>query len=152
MSDQPKLIPATTAFLTAEHVENWKAERASFVDQQNKLKEQLAVIQQKIAQCATEIAQREQMLRQAIPFVPDLADWFESMDPEAIALTDAIKRALHMHRGQALNREIIKQLLPRVGYAVAKLNANPNYFYTALKRLVIRNEIMEAPPGHFRLK
>jgi hypothetical protein len=57
-----------------------------------------------------------------------------------------------MHHGQPLNREIIKQILPRTGYVTQKLNANPNYFYTALKRLVDRQQIIESPPGHFRLK
>jgi predicted nuclease with TOPRIM domain len=150
MSDQPHVT--TTAFLTAEHVEQWKAERSNFADRLSALKGQVEQINAEMTQITAEIAKRDQMLRNAVPFVPGLAEWLDSIDPETIALTDAIKRVLQMHHGQPLNREIIKQILPRTGYVTQKLNANPNYFYTALKRLVDRQQIIESPPGHFRLK
>ena len=50
-----------------------------------------------------------------------------------------------------INRQQIVQILPSVGYPAQKLNANPNYLYIALKRLLKRELIEEPSPGQFRI-
>ena len=152
MSDEAEVPSSKAAFLTAEDVERWKSERAALVSQQEELKAQVVALQTRVGEIGGEIAKREESLRNAAPFVPGLADWLSTIDPEEIALTTAIKKALAPHRGRPLPREVIKNLLPSQGFPAQKLNANPNYFSTALKRLVARDEVMEGPPGQFRLK
>jgi len=57
------------------------------------------------------------------------------------------------HQGRPVPRDGIKANLPGIGgYPLARLNANPNYLYTAINRLVKRDEIEESPSGHFRMK
>jgi hypothetical protein len=128
----------------------WKEERMQ-------LAEQIREEDEKVSALRVELAKVDDRLRAAMLFVPELQDWFDQEDEkqmgqEVVPLTDAIIRFLTANKGRVFPRDTIKANLQNFGYAVTKLNANPNYLYTALKRLIKRDEIVEAPPGHFRLK
>jgi hypothetical protein len=103
-------------------------------------------------------------LQSAVAFIPELEGWLKGQasllaeqEAEAaaddVALTDAIVRYL-TKRGPArppASRDRIRNNLPAVGYSNEKITANPNYLYTALKRLVDRKIIKEEPQGHFAM-
>jgi hypothetical protein len=52
----------------------------------------------------------------------------------------------------AASREKIKTNLAAHGYPLEKIQANPNYLYTALARLAKGGKIVEVTPGHYKVK
>jgi hypothetical protein len=141
-------------------VEIWKAKRVQFAAE-------LVEVQRKIGPLTAAIRQMDNLLKAVAPSFPGLEDWIKeniSANPliddtnttvEDVPLTNAIKRVLMGRReppGRLTTRERIKVGLPSAGYPLDKINANPNYLYTALKRLVDRGEIIEAPGGNYRIK
>lgn len=96
-------------------------------------------------------------------FVPEVSSWLKEQQellrqkeereaPDDVALTEAIVRVLTA-RGPArpVTRERLRAYLPNFGYSTTKIQANPNYLYIALKRLVDRGIIVEGPTG-YRIK
>ena len=138
-------------FLSTAHIAEWKAER-------ERIAQEIRDEEAKIGPLRERLAAVDEKLRAAVLFVPELEDWLDreeekQMGSEAVTLTDAIKVFLsRFGPTQPVARDMIRANLPSVGYDAAKLNANPNYLYTALKRLAARSEIVEGPPGAFKLK
>ena len=142
--------PQGPQIITAQMVRPWQ-------DEHTRLRIELEETKAKIGPLQAKLSQMDALIKAAAPYSPELQEWLEleeerAMGAEGVALTDAIKKALTAHKGKPLARDTIKNLLPQYGYPAAKLQVNPNYFYTALKRLGTRQEITEEPPGQFQLK
>lgn len=120
-----------------------------------KLAAELKRVRAQAQNLSAKIDEIDGRLRSAVAFVPALKEWLDAVDFEDdVALTDAIVAVLKRKpTGRMVPRDEIRRQLPTVGYSSAKLAANPNYFYIALKRLVERGLIVEgAPTGRFALK
>jgi hypothetical protein len=142
--------PRDDEVITSEMAELWQNERV-------RISEEIAQILAKTNRLQARLVHINGLLKAAAALRPEIQDWLDSeeekaMGEEAVVLTTAIKRFLTANKGKPSQREAIKTGLPQHGYPAIKLQANPNYFYTALKRLVKREEILEAPSGAFSLK
>jgi hypothetical protein len=125
------------------------AERARLIAQADELRK-------KISDLLPIIQNLDTKIRAAVPFSAKVADWIEDQEansPDNIALTDAILKSLLtvMNPTTSLQRATLISTVTQLGYPEHKLQANPNYIYIALKRLIDRKLIMEEPAHHFRL-
>lgn len=151
MTDQPN---DDEVYLSAQLIRQWQAEYSQLLTERASLTDQQAEIQKRMNEVASKIQSLGNKLRAAAPFSPKILEWMQEQEfePENVALTDAILKALlRTHPNQRINRNMLQQLVPQAGYPANKLQANPNYLYIALKRLADRNLIIEDPPGHFQL-
>jgi hypothetical protein len=148
MSRKPAVPNAN--LITSEMIQCWKDERSRVIAE-------LTEIQSKISLLKKSLTQVDALLRAASVFSPELQEWWDeedekAMGAEGVALTAAIKKAIFAHKGNPVARDGIRNMLPQYGYSLQKLQVNPNYLYTALKRLVARKEIVEDPAGQYRLQ
>jgi hypothetical protein len=143
MSDN---ILENKVFLSSEHIKVWQDERMT-------LAAELVSIDERTRLLRARIEEIDKMLQSAAIFVPALKEWLESISPEDAALTEAILKTLRARAvGTTLSRDGIKARLPQHGYPASKLEANPNYLYTAMKRLIDRGLIVERTPGGYMIK
>lgn len=152
MAEQPE----NEVYLSAQHIREWKGEYEALITERSTLNAQITELQGKQGEVSAKIASIGQKLQLAIPFSPGLSEWIQEQEfsatPDNVTLTNAILKAfLRVPGGHAMPRQNIAHYLPQVGYPAQKLQANPNYLYIALKRLVDRKLIEEAHSGHFRL-
>jgi hypothetical protein len=144
-------------FLSEKLIQQWKVEYVSLFGERNQLSEQLKEVQSKQNVVTAKIQEIGNKLRSATAFSPPLAEWMIEQEVESaenIPLTTAILKALlRLHQNQAMNRNNLQVLVPQLGYPAQKLQANPNYIYIAIKRLLERKPplIREHPPGHYML-
>jgi hypothetical protein len=152
-SSSPKVL------LSSTDVANWQREWLTIDDR-------VQAAEQQIVALRAQKAEVTKKLEGAALFVPKVADWLkqqaeylrlkeEAKAPDDVALTDAIVRILRTRVSPArpvMSRDRIRTYLPAAGYPTAKIQANPNYLYIALKRLVDRNVIIESPPGHYKIR
>lgn len=130
--------------LTYEHIEKWKEE---FVDIADKMAEHRL----KLHELGLELEKLHSMLTAASPFAPGLQNWIDQqqVNRTTISLTDAIQKVLE-NSPLGMERDEIKKRVLTVGYPEVKMNSSPNYFYTALRRLVERGAVAEES-GQFLL-
>ncbi len=152
MADQEE----SEVYLSGTHIRQWKADYEALLAERATLAGQMAELQQKQNAVNTNIQNLANKLRLAIPFAPGLSEWLEDQDfnlsPETTALTDAILKALmQIPPGHQIQPVQIQGLVPRFGYPQQKLQANPNYLYIALRRLVVRGFVEEPMKGTYRL-
>lgn len=142
-------------YLSAQLIRQWMAEYTTLLAERTSLSAQQIELQRKMNEVGSKIQVLGNKLRAAAPFSPKILEWMQEQEfdqIENVALTDAILKALlRIPPGSAMNRNILQNTVPQLGYPAQKLQANPNYLYIALKRLADRNLITEAPPGHFSL-
>lgn len=130
--------------LTYEQIEKWKDE---FVD----IAEKMVEYRLKIRELGMELEKLRSILTAASPFAPGLQKWIDQQQVSCttISLTDAIQKVLE-YAPLGMDRDEIKKHVVTVGYSEVKLNSSPNYFYTALRRLVERGRVTEKA-GQFML-
>lgn len=124
-------------FLSAQVIKDLKAKRSAATEEIKELEARLKTARE-------QALEYESKLRAAAFFVPALAKELEEEADEAElpSLTEAILKTLRRYPpGSARPLASIRARLSVEGYPEAKLRANPNYFYTALKRLKDRNLI-----------
>ena len=143
-------------YLSEKLIRQWMDEYVSLKGERIRLIAQVDEFQKKIDELLPLIQNLDQKLRAAVPFSPKLAEWLEEQEdnsPDNIALTDAILKSLYRVTNPtvALQRATLQNTVTQLGYPAHKLQANPNYLYIALKRLMDRKLIMEEPAHHFRL-
>jgi hypothetical protein len=122
-------------YLTSDTVKEMKATKAALLMD-------AARFEASLKQTHSKIAEIDQKLRAAANFVPELAAEFEEQatDSEMPALTDAIVSVLQKyspHPGARRPLGFLRARLRQSGFG-AKFESNPNYIYTALKRLHAR--------------
>ena len=143
-------------YLSEKLIRQWMDEYVSLKGERIRLIAQVDEFQKKIDDLLPLIQNLDQKLRAAVPFSPKLAEWLEQQEdssPDNIALTDAILKSLLRVTNPAvsLQRATLQNTVTQLGYPAHKLQANPNYLYIAIKRLMDRKLIMEEPAHHFRL-
>jgi len=143
-------------YLSEKLIRQWMDEYVSLNAERARLIAQVAELQKKIGELQPIIQNLNNKIRAAVPFSPKVAEWIEEQEsnsPDNIALTDAILKSLLrvMNPTVALQRVTLQGTVTQLGYPEHKLQANPNYIYIALKRLIDRKLIMEEPAHHFRL-
>jgi len=143
--------------LSSADLEQWRAEW-------EKIDDDIAEAEKRVHDVHRRKQELSHLLQGAAVFSSELATWWkaqqelqiqrqEQASGDDVALTDAIVRFLKLRTPQRpASRERIRNHLPSVGYPNAKIMANPNYLYTALKRLIDRKIIKEGPAGHYSLK
>jgi hypothetical protein len=154
MSDQD--ANESNILLRVSDITGWKAEWESMDDAIQEAEARVKQLRRRRSELST-------LLTGAVAFAPDLKNWLEEQEqkrlereardaPEDLALTDAILKILKK-QGKA-TRDVIRGHLPGAGYAIQKIQANPNYLYTAIARLIARDKIEETAPGTgvFKLK
>ncbi len=129
--------------LTYEQIDGWKAEYV-------KLSDQIAEKRREIHKLGHLLGQIEGYLTIAVPFAPELKKWISEQNDSShqMPLTEAIAALLEA-TGHEMSRDDIRSNLPSMGYSESKLAASPNYYYTALRRLVERGVISESSPGAY---
>jgi hypothetical protein len=141
--------------LSAELIKQWIEQYESLSGRKDEITKKIQELNGEAQQISNELVGLQHKMATARPFSRRLQEWLQQQEdnnPETIALTDAIlKTLLKFPPGAMINREHIKSFVSQTGYPSAKLQANPNYFYIALKRLTDRGLIAEAPPGNFKL-
>ncbi len=145
-------------FLSEKLIQQWKTEYLSLFNQRNTLAQQVREVQAQQLQVNNKIQEIGNKLRGASQFLPSLGEWIIEQDIEStaenISLTTAILKALARHAPHvAVNRNTLQTTVPQLGYPAQKLQANQNYMYIAIKRLLERKPplIKENPPGHYSL-
>lgn len=135
------------AILTTEDIRQWQ-------DRFSEISEEIGEARRKIADLEGERSAFEVKFKAASLFAPDITQWLSEQVPpaEEIALTEAIIKALQTNGPKSIARDRLKSLLPAAGYAETKLNANPNYLYVAIKRLLTREKIVEVEEGTYKIK
>jgi hypothetical protein len=149
MADQENEV-----FLSTQHIQQWMNEYSSLVSERTNLTTRQEELQKKLVMIGNDIQDVYHKLRAAIPFYPKIGEWLQEQEfaSESTALTDAILKALaQLPPGHPVNRAVIQQSVPQFGYSSQKLQANQNYMYIALKRLMDRKLINEIAPSHFVL-
>ena len=143
-------------YLSDELIRQWMDEYVSRNAERIRLIAQVEELQKKISELLPVIQQLDNKIRAAVPFSPKVLEWIEEQEANSadnIALTDAILKSLHRvtNPTSSLQRATLLNIVTQVGYPAHKLQANPNYIYIALKRLIDRKLIIEEPAHHFRL-
>jgi len=143
-------------YLSEELIRRWMDEYVTLNTERIRLIAQIDELQEKKDELLPAIQNLNNKIRAAIPFSPKVAEWLEDQEdssPENIALTDAILKALLRVTNPtvALHRATLQSTVTQLGYPAHKLQANPNYIYIAIKRLMDRKLITEEPAHHFRL-
>jgi seryl-tRNA synthetase len=143
-------------YLSEGLIRQWMEEYVSLTAERTRLVAHLDELHKKLDELLPTIQNLNNKIRAAVPFSPRLAEWIEEQEdnsPDNIALTDAILKTLLRVTNPtvALQRATIQSTVTQFGYPAHKLQANPNYIYIALKRLMDRKLIMEEPAHHFRL-
>jgi hypothetical protein len=143
-------------YLSEQLIRQWMDEYVSLNAERVRLIAQVDEFQKQIGELLPVIQNLDNKIRAAVPFSPRVARWIEDQEdnsPDNIALTDAILKALLRVTNPtvALQRTTLQTTVTQLGYPAHKLQANPNYFYIALKRLIDRKLIMAEPAHHFRL-
>jgi hypothetical protein len=143
-------------YLSERLIREWMEQYVTLNAERVSLIAQVSVLQTKIDELLPIIQNLNNQLRAAIPFSPKVAEWLEEQEdnsPDSAALTDAILKTLLRVTNPtvALQRTTLQSTVTLHGYPVHKLQANPNYLYIALKRLMGRGLIVEEPDHHFRL-
>lgn len=128
--------------LTYKQIDQWK-------DQCIGISDAIAEHRSKIKHLGIELESLRSKLTLAAPFAPEIRDWLaqQEVDCATISLTDAILQVLE-EEPVGLERDEIRERVPAVGYPESKLTRSPNYFYTALRRLVERGDVVGVS-GHF---
>lgn len=142
--------------LSAKQVRDWKAEYEALITQQSALVTHIHDLQRQHAELVNKAQVVMNKIHGALPFLPELGEWIQEQQfnssGDNATLTKAILKTLTLVPiGHAMNRQQIPQHVARFGYPPQKLQANPNYLYIALKRLVDRKYLEEVPGGSFRL-
>ena len=143
-------------YLSERLIRQWMEKYVSLNGERIRLIAKVDEFEKKISELLPVIQELSNKLRAAVPFSPKLTEWLEEQDdnsPENIALTDAILKSLFRvtNATVSLQRATLQNTVTQLGYPAHKLQANPNYLYIALKRLMDRKLIMEEPAHHFRL-
>jgi len=143
-------------YLSEKLIRQWMDEYVSLNAERVSLIAQVEELQKTIGELLPIIQNLNSKIRAAVPFSPKVAEWLEEQEANSadnIALTDAILKALFRVTNPtvALQRATLQSTVTQLGYPAHKLQANPNYIYIALKRLIDRKLIMEEPAHHFRL-
>jgi len=143
-------------YLSEKLIRQWMDDYVLRNAERARLVAQVEELQNKISELHPIIQNLNSKIRAAVPFSPKVAEWIEEQEansPDNIALTDAILKALLrvMNPTTSLQRATLQSTVTQLGYPEHKLQANPNYIYIALKRLIDRKLIMEEPAHHFRL-
>jgi seryl-tRNA synthetase len=143
-------------YLSERLIRQWMDEYVSLNAQRARLIAQVDELQNKINELHPIIQNLNTKIRAAVPFSSKVGEWIEEQEansPDNIALTDAILKTLLRVTNPtvALQRSTLQTSVAQFGYPAHKLQANPNYLYIALKRLIDRKLIMEEPAHHFRL-
>jgi len=145
--------------LSSADVANWQREWLTIDDR-------IRLAEKQITELRAAKSELLKKLEGAALFVPEVATWLkeqtehlrlkeEKEAPDDVALTDAIVRVLRTRTNPArptMARDRIRAYLPAAGYPTAKIQANPNYLYVALKRLADRGIILESPAGHYKMR
>lgn len=136
-----------TVILKSTDIEQWKSEYGS-IDGEVKAAEEKA---RALVARKSEVIK---LLEAAATFDPSVNAWLkeqrEREAPEDDTVTSAILTYLRTRGTVGATREKIKVRLSPP--AQATIASNPNYLYTALKRLEARQQIVEFTPGQYRIK
>ena len=116
-----------TSLLTSSEVEAWREEKA-------KLEQEIAVKQQRLVDLE-QLLVAASLLMRARGITP--AEGNETQTPGGETLPDMIINILQERVGPISNNEI-KALMNKSGLGRARLKGNPNYYYTAMSRLIKR--------------
>lgn len=118
------------SLLTSSEVEAWRGEKV-------KLEQEIAVKQQRLNDLE-QLLVAASLLMRARGITPTEGN--ETQAPGGETLPDMIINILQERVGPISNNEI-KALINKSGYGRARLRDNPNYYYTAMGRLVKRGLI-----------
>ena len=143
-------------YLSENLIREWMDGYVSLNAERVRLIAQVEELQRKISELVPVIQNLNNKIRAAVPFSPKVAEWIEEQEANSadnVALTDAILKSLIRVTNPtvAVQRATLQSTVTQLGYPAHKLQANPNYIYIALKRLIDRGLIMEEPAHHFRL-
>ncbi len=133
------------ALLTAQDIEDWKADYIKHADR-------IAHLKNEFRKAGRDLEEAQGKLEKAALFSPEVKQWLNEQSENVyhISLPDAIVLLLK-GANEGLDKDEIRLRLPGVGYDESKLQASPNYFSTALRRLQDRNAITSDVSGKFRL-
>jgi hypothetical protein len=143
-------------YLSAAQVRGWQDEYSGLGNERADVGTQIQALNKRAGEINARQSELLNKIRAAAAFSPKIAEWVQEQDfnaqPDNTTLTKAILKALLRIPGQpVVPRQNIQATLPHVGYPQQRIATNPNYFYTALKRLVGRGHLFEPQPGFYQL-
>lgn len=135
MADTTQLRPKGV-LLTSSDLDAWNDELANLVKTRNHIETQISELEEKISLAKDLIAMITPRAAEPKP------EWADKQEKQPVPLPEAIYDIVQKSGGTATYYEI-KSKLARDLVQSSRMKSNPNYFYTAIKRLKDREMVIQ---------